>query len=260
MSKARYFTKLDIIAAFNKLRIAPSHEWLTAFATRYRLYEYLVMPFGLANAPASFQNYINNTLHEFLDVFCTAYIDNILVYSKSRSEHRRHVRLVLEKLRKAGLQCDISKCEFYAPKVTYLGTIIDWATPKNVTDVQAFLGFANFYRRFIKAFSTLASLLTALTKKGTPFSWTSACQDAFAALKKAFTTAPILPHFDSKLPVVVKTDASDWVVAGVILQPDPSDPELLCPVAFYSKTMSPVECNYKIYNKELLAIVRAFEQ
>ena len=119
-----YFTKLDIIAAFNKLRMAPGDEKLTAFKTSYGLYEYLVMPFGLANAPSSFQHYINDVLHEFLGCFATAYIDDILIFSKSLKEHRRHVRQVLEKLRAAGLQLDIEKCEFHQPEVKYLGLVI----------------------------------------------------------------------------------------------------------------------------------------
>ena len=112
LAKVKFFIKLDIIAAFNKLRMAAGEEWKTAFRTRYGLYEYLVLPFGLSNAPSSFQHYINDSLREFLDVFCTAYIDDILIYSNSRKEHTQHVRKVLERLRSAGLQVDIEKCEF----------------------------------------------------------------------------------------------------------------------------------------------------
>ena len=122
--KAQYYTKLDIIAAFNKLRMAEGEEWKTAFRTRYGLYEYLVLPFGLVNAPSSFQHYINEALHEYLDVFCTAYIDDILIYSNTRKEHTQHVRKVLERLQAAGLQVNIEKCEFIVTEVKYLGLII----------------------------------------------------------------------------------------------------------------------------------------
>jgi hypothetical protein len=153
--------KFDIIAAFNKLCIAEGDEWLTAFRTRYGLFEYLVMPFGLANAPSTFQHYVNNALRPYLDVFCTAYIDDILVYSDTLAEHKRHVRIVLKAIEEAGLQLDVDKSEFHKSEVTYLGymistsgirmdlnkirTIIDWEYPKNVKDVRAFIGFANFY-------------------------------------------------------------------------------------------------------------------
>jgi len=161
LSKAHIFTKLDIIAAFNRLRIAKGDEWLTAFRTRYGLFEYKVMPFGLANAPSTFQHYVNDTLRPYLDVFCTAYMDDILIYSQNISEHREHVELVLKALRDAGLQLDVDKCEFHTTEVLYLGLIISpngirmdpkkveaitaWEAPENVKDVRAFLGFANFY-------------------------------------------------------------------------------------------------------------------
>ena len=122
--KAKIFSKIDIIAAFNKLRIKEGKEWKTTFRTRYGLYKYLVMPFGLANGPSSFQNYINDVLHGMLDVFCTAYIDDILIYSNSEKEHRNHVKRILSALREAGLQADIDKCEFHVNEVNYLGLII----------------------------------------------------------------------------------------------------------------------------------------
>ena len=122
--KAKIFSKIDIIAAFNKLRIREGEEWKTAFRTQYGLYEYLVMPFGLANGPSFFQTYINDVLHGMLDVFCTAYIDDILIYCNSKKEHRKHVRCMLGALQTAGLQADIKKCEFHVTEVNYLGLVI----------------------------------------------------------------------------------------------------------------------------------------
>jgi hypothetical protein len=124
LCRAKYYTKLDIIAAFNRLRIAKGDEWKTAFRTRYGLFEYLVMPFGLTNGPASFQHYVNDALREYLDIFCTAYLDDILIYSNSLKEHEKHVRQVLERLREFGLQADIAKCEFHVQEVKYLGLIV----------------------------------------------------------------------------------------------------------------------------------------
>ena len=208
LSKARFFTKLDVIAAFNRIRMAKGDEYLTAFRTRYGLFQYNVMPFGLTGAPSTFQHYINDTLREFLDVFATAYLDDILIYSESIKEHRQHVRQVLTRLRTAGLQIDIEKCEFHTQETKYLGLIIgidgvkmdpkkietvkEWPQPRNLRDVQAFLGFANFYRRFILGFSTIVKPLTELTKKDQAFIWNDNCERAFQDLKKRFISAPIL--------------------------------------------------------------------
>ena len=163
------FIKLDIIAAFNKLRMAEGEEWKTAMRICYSLFEYLVMPFRLCEALSSFQSYINDVLQDCLDVFVTAYIDDILIYSKSKKEHWNHVKTVLTKLQAASLQLDIEKCEFNVEEVKYLGLIIakgeirmnsakitviaNWESPNCVKDVQSFLDFANFYQRFIKGFS-----------------------------------------------------------------------------------------------------------
>ena len=273
LSQAKYFTKLDVIAAFNKLRIKEGDEWKTAFTCRYGLYEYMVLPFGLCNGPSSFQAYINDTLHGILDQYCTAYMDDILIYSNSLEEHRRHVREVLQRLIHAGLQVDISKCEFHTQEVKYLGLILtpqgirmdpskvacvqEWPTPKHVKDVQGFLGFANFYRRFIPEFSRLAAPLTTLTKKDTPFVWSSKCESAMQQIKRAFQEGQMLAHFDPERKTLLETDASDFVTAAVLSQYDPQG--VLRPVAFMSKKMIPAECNYEIYDKELLAIVKAFE-
>jgi hypothetical protein len=228
----KYFYKIDIISAFNNLRIKKGQEDLTAFRTRLGLFESLVMPFGLTGAPASFQRFINDTLRDYLDVFCTAYLDDILIYSRTRAEHTRHVQQVLQRLRVAGLYAKISKCEFYVPETKFLGLIVggegirmdpdkvkavvDWETPSCLTDVQAFIGFGNFYRRFIRSFSSIIRPLVNLTRKGVPFQWSAACQEAFETLKAAFVNAPILKPFDWTKDVVLETDASDYVSAGVL--------------------------------------------
>ena len=133
LSRAKIFTKLDIIAAFNRLRIREGDESLTAFHTHFELFEYLVMPFGLCNGPALFQNYINDTLHEYLNDFYTAYLDDILIYSDNEAEHEIHVKHVLQKLEEAGLQADITKCAFHVTQVPYLGLIITTEGVKIVT-------------------------------------------------------------------------------------------------------------------------------
>ena len=276
---AKIYSKFDIIAAFNEIRVREGDEEKTAFLTRYGLFEYVVMPFGLCNAPGTFQAFINATLREYLDDFCTAYVDDILIYSNSKEEHVEHVRKVLAKLRQVGLFLDIDKCEFFVTEVKYLGLIItthgvkmdpkkvdaivNWKSPRCLKDVQAFLGFANFYRRFIYGYSRLAGPLTSLMKtlhKGFTFPWNpdGPEEKAFQELKIAFSTAPVLLHFDPDKETWIETDASDYVVAGILSQIGPDGK--LHPVAFMSKKMSPAECNYEIYDKELLAIVRAFEE
>ena len=124
LTNAKFYTKLDVVAAFNALRVREGDEWMTAFNTRYGLYEYLVMPFGLSNAPSTFQAYINKILNPYLDVFCTAYIDDILIYSNTLAEHKEHVRIIHELLDGYGLSLDVKKCEFATKEVTYLGLII----------------------------------------------------------------------------------------------------------------------------------------
>jgi hypothetical protein len=274
LCKAQIFTRLDIVAAFNNMRIREGDEYMTAFITRYGLYQYKVLPFGLCNGPASWQRYMNSLMPEFLDEFVTIYLDDLLIYSENLDSHIQHVRKVLLKLRAAGIPADIDKCEFHVQEVKYLGLILtpgglkmdpskvdaiqSWEEPKCVKDVQSFLGFANFYRRFIRNYSAIAGPMTALTKKDIgPFVFNDNAQAAFKHLKGAFLEAPIMAHYNPEPQNWVETDASNYVVAGVLSQ---MHGDVLKPVAFFSKRMVPAECNYDIYDKELLAIIRAFEE
>ncbi|KAJ8063485.1 hypothetical protein OCU04_007361 [Sclerotinia nivalis] len=270
----KYFTKIDIISVFNNIRIKEGQEYLTTFCTRFGLFETLVIPFGLTGAPAMFQRFINDTLREYLDIFCTAYLDDILIYSKTRSEHIKHIQKVLDALRKAGLYANLSKYEFLKPETKFLGlivnregirmdpakikTIIDWKTPKNLTDVQMFIGFSNFYRRFIRDFSSIIRSMVNLTKKDVAFQWDPGCEKSFSNLKAAFTAALVLTFFDWKKDVILETDVSDYVSAGVLSQYD--NDGILKPIAYFSKKYSIAKCNYEIYDKELLIIIRCFEE
>lgn len=271
---ARFFTKMDIREGYYKIRIKKGEEWKTAWGSRLGHYEYLVMPFGLTNAPATFQALINDILREYLDKFVVAYLDDILIYSKTRKEHVQHVTLVLKALEGAGMRINGEKSTFHATEVEFLGFIItrdgvkmdpkkveavvNWPQPKNVTEVQEFMGFANFYRRFIKGYSGVATPLTNLTKKDKPFLWTENEQFAFEELKRRFTEAPILAIFDPEQPIIVETDASDYAIGACISQMGKDG--RLHPIAFYSRKMSPAEANYDIHDKELLAIVAAFQE
>src|SRR5277367_4143689 len=263
ISKARIFTKLDIRQAFHRVRIDPASEDLTTFRTRYGCYKYKVVPFGLTNGPATYQRYMNDVLFDYLDDFCIAYLDDILIYSENELEHEMHVRKVLQRLRQAGLQVDIKKSEFSVKRTKYLGFIIStngietdpektmaitqWEPPQSVRGVQSFLGFCNFYRRFIKNYGRIAKPLNQLTRKDQPFVFSHSCQHAFKELKRQLVSAPLLVHFDPNRPTRVETDASDGVVAGVLSQRQ-NDGEWH-PVAYYSKTMIDAELNYPIDRK-----------
>ena len=256
------------------MRIKEGDEWKTAFRTRYRHFEYLVMPFGLTNAPATFIRLMNNTLRECLDIFTVVYLDDILIYSESEEEHVKHVKRILTLLKEANLLAKLEKCEFHVDRVEFLGyvittegismdqakvrSVLEWPTPSTVKEVQAFLGFANFYRRFIKGYSQVVGPLSELTRKDREFKWSDAAETALNKLKELFTTAPILTTYDWGRHIILETDASDYAIGACISQPD--DAGLLRPIAFYSRKMTAPEKNYDIHDKELLAVVEAFRE
>jgi len=239
---------------------------------RYGSYKWLVMPFGLTNAPAAFQRFVNTIFANMLDVCVVMYLDDILIYSEDMESHQQHVRGVLHRLRLHGLFAKPEKCEFHSDSVEYLGyhlspegltmsldkiqTISDWPEPRKVKDIQSFLGFANFYRRFIFNYLDIVVPLTRLTQKDAPWNFSEDCRRSFNALKHAFTTTPILTHFIPDTPIIMETDASDYAVAG-ILSITCADGEIR-PVAYYSRTLTALELNYDTHNKELLAIFKAF--
>ncbi|USP72775.1 uncharacterized protein yc1106_06638 [Curvularia clavata] len=272
--KAKIFTKLDIRAAFNKIRMHPDSEEYTTFRTRYGTYKSKVLPFGLCNGPATYQRYMNDVLIDYLDSFCIVYLDDILIYSESEPDHPRHVQQVLERLRQAGLQVDIKKSEFHVTRTKYLGYILtnqglevdpdkvealqDWVRPTTVTGVKSFLGFTGFYRQFVPEYSRIAKPLLALQSPSRPFVWDSECDQAFERLKSALLAIPTLYHYHPEYDTKVETDASDGVVAGVLSQKQPNGN--WCPVAFFSKVLSGSELNWEIHDKELFAIVTAFSK
>jgi len=248
LGEAKIYTKIDLRRAYNLVRVKAGDEWKTTFRTRYGHFEYNVMPFGLTNAPAIFQHLMNDVFREYLDKFVVCYLDDILIYSKNVEEHEGHVKLVLQKLRDAGLYAKLEKCVFHQPKVEFLGyiisdkgllmdrkkvqAVIDWAIPKTIRDVQCFLGFANFYRIFIKNYSQIAAPLKRLTSKD-KLEWDIQAQQAFQELKLAFTTAPILVHTDFIKAFYLETDASYFALGAVLSQMGKDDK--LHPVAFYSR-------------------------
>src|SRR6266446_3178903 len=231
------------------------------------------MPFGLTNAPAVFQRFINEVLGNLLDVCMVGYIGDILIYSDSIDQHQDHVREVLRCLQEAGLYVNPKKCNFHTDTIEYLGFILtptglhmdpakvaaiqNWLEPRNVRDVQSFLGFVNFYHHFITDYSQMTLPLMNLCKKATPWNFRERETTTFRTLKNAFSTAPVLCHWALDLWMMVETDASDHAIAG-ILSVTTKDNEIR-PVAFFSCSLQGAEKNYDTHDKELLAIFEAFK-
>ena len=202
------------------------------------------------------------------------YLDNILIYNNNIKKHREHVRKIFQKLRKADIQTNIDKCEFHKVETKFLNVLIEkneirmnsikivaiiaWKTSTNLIQIQSFLEFVNFYRRFIKSFSKMIKTLTRMTKKNFEFEWTSACESVFQKLKKRVTEISILTHFNFELKTIIESDSSDYVSAEILSQKKKND--VVRSVAFFSKTLLSTECNYEIYDKELLTIIRCFEK
>lgn len=269
------FTKLDLRNAYHLVRIKDGDEWKTAFNTPLGHFEYLVMPFGLCNAPAVFQALVNDVLRDLLNRFVFVYLDDILVFSRNISEHVQHVKQVLQRLLENRLFVKAEKCDFHKDSISFLGYIFEsgqvradpekiravaeWPIPTSVKQLQRFLGFANFYRRFIRNYSRIAAPLTQLTSPSSPFTWSEEAAQAFSQLKKLFTSAPVLFHPDSSRQFVVEVDASDVGVGAVLSQQSP-DTHKLHPCAFFSKRLTPAERNYHVGDRELLAVKLALEQ
>ncbi|KAI2655949.1 Transposon Tf2-6 polyprotein [Labeo rohita] len=275
LSGGHFFTKLDLWSAYNLVRIREGDEWKTAFITPTGHYETLVMPFGLCNSPAAFQHFINDVLRDMLGRWCYAYLDDILIYSKTLEEHTQHVRAVLQRLLAHQLYCKLEKCAFHQHSTTFLGFIISaqgvamdpqkleavrsWPLPTSLKQLQRFLGFANFYRRFIRGFSSTAAPLTALTKPSRgEFHLTPEAIQAFKTFCHQFTTAPVLTHPDPTKPFVVEVEASDVGVGAVLSQRGPD--EKLHPCSFFSRKFNPTQQRYWVGDRELLAIKWALEE
>jgi len=279
---AKVFSKIDLTDAYYRIRIRQGDEWKTAFRTRYGHYEFLVMPMGLTNSPATFQSYVNNALRGYIDDFCVVYLDDILIFSANDKDHCQHLSQVMERLRQAELYANPKKCYFFRSEVEFLGflvsehgirmdpervkTITEWKKypPQTFRDIQIFIGFCNFYRRFIYNFSHIVQpiqrLLHGMKNGRKPgligHEWQEPQQHAFERLIDCFTTAPILRHYDPRLPCRLETDASRAALAGVLSQ---RHKDGWHPIAFFSRKFSDSEWNYPIYDKEMLAIVKSFE-
>eukprot|EP00253_Pinus_taeda_P015838 PITA_15838 len=233
LSGATYFSKIDLKSGYHQIRICEGDEWKTAFKTNEGLYEWLVMPFGLSNAPSTFMRLMNEVLKEFNGKFVIVYLDDILIFSKTKEEHYRHLQSVLRKLQQNKLLINLKKCTFFQRELIYLGfviaenelkmdpekvaAIVSWPSPKSLFDVRSFHGLASFYRKFIRNFSEIcAPMLDTIKKVNQPFHWTAAAENSFQILKKKITERPILRLPDFNKLFQVCCDASGTAIGAVL--------------------------------------------
>ncbi|GBG89289.1 hypothetical protein CBR_g48998 [Chara braunii] len=266
------FNKVDLKSGYHQIEMAEGDVYKTAFKTRYGTYEFLVMPFGLCNAPGTFQTEMHRISRPYLDKFMVVYLDDILVFSRTAREHAEHLALVLQSLRDSQYKINREKSSLRVPFVIYLGHVIsgdglapeaakivaiqDWPQPQTVRYDRSFMGLASYYRKFVRNFSAVAAALTNLTKKDTPFLWSLPCQLAFTRLKKALTRAPVLKLPDPTLPFILTTDASQYGIGAVLQQDDGNG---LRPVEFMSKKIKTQKLQDSTYEKELYALVCALK-
>ncbi|KAL4014605.1 hypothetical protein IC575_026814 [Cucumis melo] len=263
---ATVFSKIDLRSGYHQLRIKDGDIPKTAFRSRYGHYEFIVMSFGLTNAPAVFMDLMNRVFREFLDTFVIVFIDDILIYSKTEAEHEEHLRMVLQTLRDNKLYAKFSKCEFWLKQVSFLGHVVSkagvsvdpakieavtgWTRPSTVSEVRSFLGLAGYYRRFVENFSRIATPLTQLTRKGAPFVWSKACEDSRNL--KWLVTAPVLTVPDGSGSFVIYSDASKKGLGCVLMQQGKV-------VAYASRQLKSHEQNYPTHDLELAAVVFALK-
>ena len=266
---AKVFSKLDLRQGYYQVRIRKEDVTKTAFNTRYGHYEWLVMSFGLKNAPAVFMDLMQRVFQPYLDQFVVIFIDDILVYSKSEEEHEKHLRIVLQTLRDHKLYAKFSKCEFWLNQVSFLGHIIseegvevdpakvddivNWKRPTTVTEIRSFLGLVGYYRRFVKDFSKIAGPLSSLTRKKEKFEWTDKVEKSFQELKRRLTTAPVLTLPEGGDGFVVYTDASKEGLGCVLMQNGKV-------VAYAARKLKTHEVNYPTHDLELAAVVFALKK
>ena len=221
---AQVFSKIDLRSSYHQLKIKGEDIPKMAFRTRYGHYEFLVMPFGLANASVAFMDLMNRVFHQYLDRFVIVIIDDILIYSKSQEEHEEHLMIVLQILKERKLYAKLKKYECWLNQVVFLGhvisedgimvdsnkieTVINWDRPTNVSEVRSFLGLAVYYRRFVEGFSHIAAPLTQLTQKNVKFKWKEECEKSFQELKRRLVTALVLTIPSSTWGFVIYSDAS----------------------------------------------------
>ena len=266
---ARYFSSMDLASGYWQVEMDEQDKEKTAFTCHLGLYEFNVMPFGLKNAPATFQRLMNHVLREYLYEFAVVYIDDILIYSKTFEEHIEHLEKIFEKLKEAKLMIKLKKCKFCEPNIEFLGHIVgrdglkpdpgkvkkikEMKAPKDVSSLRSVLGLFSYYRKFVENFSRIAKPMNELLKKDNEFKWGEKQQEAFEILKQKLMEEPILGYPDYEKPFVLFTDASGTGLGAILSQKDEEGKEIV--IAYASKSLTPAERNYVITEQECLAIV-----
>ena len=273
LKNATIFTALDVRWGYNNIRIKTGDEWKAAFTTNRGLFEPTVMFFGLTNSPSTFSAFMNDIFKDLIvEGKIAVYLDDILIFSTDLKEHCEVVHEVLKRLEQNDLFLKPEKCQFERPEIEWLGMvfsrgrvgmdpvkvkgIMEWPTPKNASDVRKFRGFANFYRRFIRDFSRICKPLDRLTGNA-PWVWGKEEQEAFDEIKQRFCSSPVLAIYDPDRKTRIEVDASGFAT-GAVLSQEGEDGKFH-PIAFHSESMSDAEWNYEIYDKEMLAIIRALQ-
>ena len=269
---AKYFTKLDIRWEYNNVRIKDGDQWKAAFKTSWGLFEPTVMFFGMCNSPATLQAMMDNVFQDMkTEGWIIIYMDDIFIFTKELQQNIKYIKQTLQQLQDNNLYLKPEKCTSWTTKVEYLGLIIqenlismdpvklngikDWPTPTTVKQVRSFLGFGNYYRQFIQGYGNLTWPLNDLSRKDERFEWTPERQDAFDTLKQCFTKSPVLLMPDSLKPFVLEMDNSLFA-SGAVLQQQDSNGDWH-PCAYLSKSFNDMEHNYDIWDRELLAVIRA---
>jgi hypothetical protein len=264
LSRAKVFPKIDLRSGYHQIKIRPQDIPKTAFFTRYGLYKYLVMSFGLMNAPAHFMYLMNSVFMSELDKFVVVFIDDILIYSKNNEDHAEHLRIVLTRLREHKIYAKFSKCEFWLTKVPFLDhvlsvegisidpskiqEVLDGKAPTFVTEIRSFLGLAGYYRCFIPDFSKIAKPMTRLLQKDEKFIWTLECEATFCTLRMLLATAPVLAQPDIEKPFNLFCDASGTGLGCVLMQEGRV-------IAYASWQLRKHEVNYPTHDLELAVVV-----
>ena len=268
LGKTKFFTSIDLKSGYHNIAVAPQDREKTAFCTRTALYHFNVLPFGLCNSPAIFSRMISKVLHGIEGKFAMAYLDDILVFSRTFDEHIEHLKDVFTRLKKANLCLNRKKCHFVKKEVEYLGHLIGpngikpnpekvrviqtLEPPINVRGVRSFIGMVSYYRKYIPQFSEIARPLTNLTRKNVKFEWNDDTQQAFDFLKKKLTEAPILGYPDVTRPYSLYTDASEYSIGGILTQDTPEGERV---IEYVSHQLTQNRLHYPVIQKECFAIV-----
>lgn len=268
LSGSKLFSTLDLLSGYHQFEVNEKDRPRTAFITKYGLFEYTRMPFGLCNAPSTFQRGMELVLRRLQWVTLLIYLDDVIITGKTFKEHLNNLEEVLSRFRKFGLKLKPTKCSLYREEVLFLGHVVGkdgvranpslvqdvekWPVPQNLKELQAFLGLTNYYRRFVQGYADIARSLHNLTRKGVTYHWKAEQEVAFGALKKALTTTPILAYPLAEGRMILDTDAANFSI-GAVLSQEQGQVERV--ISYSSRRLGPIQERYCVTRRELLAVV-----